>query len=67
MNGAGREATLVSLAGDGARIALEVCALTRRSPSRVDRMSDVEFLGEEFAQETGKSAEDLFRHLLSKS
>ena len=34
---------------------------------RVDRMSDVEFLSEAFAQEDGKSAEDLFRHLLSKS
>jgi predicted DNA-binding transcriptional regulator YafY len=34
---------------------------------RVDRMSDVEFLGEAFVQEAGKSAEDLFRHLLSKS
>ena len=30
-------------------------------------MSDVEFLSEAFAQEEGKSAEDLFRHLLSKS
>jgi predicted DNA-binding transcriptional regulator YafY len=34
---------------------------------RVDRMSDVEFLSEPFAPEAGKSAEDLFRHLLSKS
>jgi predicted DNA-binding transcriptional regulator YafY len=34
---------------------------------RVDRMSEVEFLNEVFAQEAGKSAEDLFRHLLSKS
>jgi predicted DNA-binding transcriptional regulator YafY len=34
---------------------------------RVDRMNDVEFLNEPFAQEAGKSAADLFRHLLSKS
>jgi predicted DNA-binding transcriptional regulator YafY len=34
---------------------------------RVDRMNDVEFLNEAFAQEAGKSAADLFRHLLSKS
>lgn len=34
---------------------------------RTDRMSDVEFLGEPFAQEPGKSAGDLFRQLLSKS
>src|ERR1700735_897780 len=34
---------------------------------RVDRMNDVEFLSEAFEQEAGKSAEDLFRHLLSKS
>ncbi len=34
---------------------------------RVDRMNDVEFLNESFAQEAGKSAADLFRHLLSKS
>jgi len=31
---------------------------------RVDRMQDVEFLEEPFAPEKGKSAEDLFRHLL---
>jgi hypothetical protein len=30
-------------------------------------MNDVEFLNEPFAQEAGKSAADLFRHLLSKS
>ena len=34
---------------------------------RTDRMSDVEFLSESFAQEPGKSAQDLFRQLLSKS
>jgi predicted DNA-binding transcriptional regulator YafY len=34
---------------------------------RVDRMNDVEFLSEPFSQEAGKSAADLFRHLLSKS
>lgn len=34
---------------------------------RVDRMRDVEFLSEPFAQEPGKSAQDLFRQLLSKS
>ena len=34
---------------------------------RTDRMSDIEFLSEPFAQEPGKSAQDLFRHLLSKS
>ncbi len=34
---------------------------------RVDRMTDVEFLSEAFAQEDGKSAHDLFRHLLSRS
>jgi hypothetical protein len=30
-------------------------------------MSDVEFLGEPFVPEPGKSAEDLFRQLLRKS
>jgi predicted DNA-binding transcriptional regulator YafY len=34
---------------------------------RVDRMTDVEFLSEDFAPEDGKSAHDLFRHLLSRS
>jgi predicted DNA-binding transcriptional regulator YafY len=34
---------------------------------RTDRMSDIEFLSEPFAQEPGKSAQDLFRQLLSKS
>lgn len=34
---------------------------------RLDRMSDVEFLGETFAPEPGKSAEDLFRGLLSRA
>ena len=34
---------------------------------RLDRMSDVEFLGEPFVPEPGKSAEDLFRQLLRKS
>ena len=34
---------------------------------RTDRMNDVEFLSEPFAQEPGKSAQDLFRQLLSKS
>jgi predicted DNA-binding transcriptional regulator YafY len=34
---------------------------------RVDRMYDVEFLSEAFPLEAGKSAEDLFRTLLSKS
>jgi predicted DNA-binding transcriptional regulator YafY len=34
---------------------------------RTDRMNDVEFLNEPFTQEPGKSAQDLFRQLLSKS
>jgi predicted DNA-binding transcriptional regulator YafY len=34
---------------------------------RTDRMNDVEFLNEPFTQEPGKSAQDLFRHLLSRS
>ena len=34
---------------------------------RVDRMSEVEFLSEDFPQETGKTAADLFLHLLSRS
>lgn len=34
---------------------------------RLDRMSDVEFIDETFALEPGKSAEDLFRQLLSKA
>ena len=34
---------------------------------RLDRMHDVEFLGEVFPPEAGKSAEDLFRQLLRKS
>ncbi len=34
---------------------------------RLDRMHDVEFLGESFVLEAGKSAEDLFRQLLRKS
>jgi predicted DNA-binding transcriptional regulator YafY len=34
---------------------------------RLDRMSDVELLGEPFVPEPGKSAEDLFRQLLRKS
>jgi len=34
---------------------------------RLDRMSDVEFLNEAFALEAGKSAEELFRRLLSKA
>ncbi len=34
---------------------------------RLDRMSEVEFLGEAFAHEPGKSSEDLFRQLLRKS
>jgi predicted DNA-binding transcriptional regulator YafY len=34
---------------------------------RLDRMSDVEFIEETFALEPGKSAEDLFRRLLSKA
>jgi predicted DNA-binding transcriptional regulator YafY len=34
---------------------------------RVDRMNDVSFLNEVFALEPGKTADDLFRHLLSRS
>ena len=34
---------------------------------RTDRMSEVEFLSEQFTQEPGRSAQDLFRQLLSKS
>lgn len=34
---------------------------------RLDRMSDVEFLDEDFSLEPGKSAEDLFRRLLTPS
>jgi predicted DNA-binding transcriptional regulator YafY len=34
---------------------------------RLDRMDDVEFLDETFALEPGRTAEDLFRHLLRKA
>ena len=34
---------------------------------RLDRMTDVEFLGESFAPEPGKSVEDLFQQLLRKA
>jgi predicted DNA-binding transcriptional regulator YafY len=34
---------------------------------RVDRMYEVEFLNEVFPPEAGKSAQDLFRRLLSNS